>query len=128
MGGRTNVQGNNLGGRLQYIAIDGGGGKGKYKNLENKLQLFQNELIALLHVFQHARSVSMVLVHDFIIIGTTLSSVVSASDSNYSLYKCHSIVKENCFGLIGTMSSWLKINKRRGCIKNVLVCILCKDK
>ena len=100
--------------------------------------IFLNELITLWHVFQHAENVSIILVHNFIIIGTTFSSFVDASDRNYSLFRCSSNVKERAafifvgYGLVGYFRVWLGhcllgsnlING--GCNKNVLVCIFCK--
>ena len=78
---------------------------------------------------------SIIGVHNVIIIGTTNGCVFSASCSNYAFHASifsaqqtftTSYFRRKILGLVGKISSWLKINKRGGCNKNVLVCIFRK--
>ena len=66
---------------------------------------------------------SIFVVHNVIIIGTTVGYVFSASCSNYAFHAgifsaqqtfTTSYFRRTILGLVGKISSWLKINKRGG--------------
>ena len=46
----------------------------------------KRNLLRLLHIFHHTKNMTIALVHNVIIIGTTISCVFSASCSNYSFH------------------------------------------
>ena len=96
---------------------------GKHMHWTKNFSFLKKNLLHLLHIFQHTKNVSTVLVHNVAIIGTTTSCVFSAFCSNYVLHAyIFSTQQPNTMsyfcltlqGLVRKMSSWLKINKRGG--------------
>ena len=87
----------------------------------------KKKLLRLLHISYiyliRYKIVSIIVVHNVIIIGTTVGCIFSASCSNYafhaSIFSAQQTLTTSYFrptilGLVGKISSWLKSNKRGG--------------
>ena len=63
---------------MGWAVIDGDGEKAN-NALDKKLQLFENKLVTFITYFQQSKNVSIIFVHNIVIIGKTVSCVFSAS-------------------------------------------------